>query len=274
MTELKTELEKDVKNAVEAARGLAATLTNQIEQQIYNGIMAAGGGGGGTGENGATFIPSVSETGVISWTNDGGLENPAPVNIMGPQGPQGETGPRGPQGEQGPQGLQGPEGPQGPQGEQGAPGAPGDAATVEVGTVTTLPAGQAAVVTNSGTESAVVLDFSIPQGADASPEGLKVYSGEELVVGTWMGGTLYRRVFSGASASDGMALTDTSDIAHIVNVGGYAKTNNLEYPIPTSVSSYLVTLRVNNDNIVFRILGYTITDYCVFAEYTKIPAAE
>lgn len=240
-----TELEKYVKNGVEAARGLAVELTSQIEQQILNGILAAGGGGGGTGENGATFIPSVSETGVISWTNDGGLENPAPVNIMGPQGPQGETGPQGPAG-----------------------------ATIEVGSVTTLPAGQAAVVTNSGTESAVVLDFSIPQGADASPEGLKVYSGEELVVGTWMGETLYRRVFSGASASDGMALTDTSDIAHIVNVGGYAKTNNLEYPIPTSVSSYLVTLRVNNDNIVFRIVGYTITDYCVFAEYTKIPAAE
>ena len=34
------------------------------------------------GENGATFIPSVSANGVISWTNDKNLPNPAPVNIV------------------------------------------------------------------------------------------------------------------------------------------------------------------------------------------------
>ena len=40
-------------------------------------------GGEGGGENGATFIPSVSADGVISWTNDKGLDNPDPVNIAG-----------------------------------------------------------------------------------------------------------------------------------------------------------------------------------------------
>lgn len=35
---------------------------------------------------GVTFIPSVSAEGVISWTNDGDLENPEPVNIKGEQG--------------------------------------------------------------------------------------------------------------------------------------------------------------------------------------------
>lgn len=49
--------------------------------------------GGDGGENGATFTPSVSPAGVISWTNDKGLENPDPVNIKGPAGP---TGPQGP----------------------------------------------------------------------------------------------------------------------------------------------------------------------------------
>lgn len=34
------------------------------------------------GQNGATFTPSVSEDGVISWTNDKGLPNPAPVNLV------------------------------------------------------------------------------------------------------------------------------------------------------------------------------------------------
>ena len=41
------------------------------------------------GQNGATFTPSVSEDGVISWTNDRELENPAPVDIRGPKGDAG-----------------------------------------------------------------------------------------------------------------------------------------------------------------------------------------
>ena len=93
--------------------------------------------------NGATFTPAVSAAGVISWSNDKGLANPASVNIMGPQGPagatgatgatgpqgpqgpQGATGPTGPQGPQGATGPQGPQGPQGPAGADGADGAPG-----------------------------------------------------------------------------------------------------------------------------------------------------
>ena len=69
------------------------------------------------GEKGDTFIPSVSQEGVISWTNDGGRPNPDPVNIKGPigntgpQGPKGETGNTGPQGEKGDTGATGPAGP-------------------------------------------------------------------------------------------------------------------------------------------------------------------
>lgn len=44
------------------------------------------------GMNGATFTPSVSEDGVISWTNDRELENPEPVNIKGADGKDGEDG--------------------------------------------------------------------------------------------------------------------------------------------------------------------------------------
>ena len=47
---------------------------------------------GPAGADGTTFTPSVSSAGVISWTNDGGKQNPPSVNIKGPQGPQGETG--------------------------------------------------------------------------------------------------------------------------------------------------------------------------------------
>jgi hypothetical protein len=44
-------------------------------------------------------------------------------------------------------------------------GAQGAAATVSMGTVTTLAAGSQATVTNSGTAQAAVLNFGIPQGA-------------------------------------------------------------------------------------------------------------
>lgn len=41
------------------------------------------------------FIPEVDEYGNISWTNEGGLENPETTNIRGPQGIQGIQGERG-----------------------------------------------------------------------------------------------------------------------------------------------------------------------------------
>lgn len=44
----------------------------------------------------------MSEDGELSWTNNGGLENPEPVNIKGPQGEQGTPGK---DGEAGPQGI-------------------------------------------------------------------------------------------------------------------------------------------------------------------------
>ena len=91
--------------------------------------------------DGVTFTPFVSSEGVISWTNNGGLENPAPVSIKGPTGATGATGPKGPKGDKGdigptgptgatgsrgPQGPQGVQGPQGLQGHRGAQGPKGD----------------------------------------------------------------------------------------------------------------------------------------------------
>lgn len=71
------------------------------------------------------FLPSVSEEGVISWTNEAGIENPPSVNIKGPQGVQGPAGAKGDTGERGPQGIQGIQGVQGVQGEPGPQGAVG-----------------------------------------------------------------------------------------------------------------------------------------------------
>ena len=83
------------------------------------------GAAGAPGATGTTFTPSVSADGTLSWTNDGGKENPASVNIKGPQGEQGAKGERGEKGETGAAGATGPEGPQGPKGEQGPQGEPG-----------------------------------------------------------------------------------------------------------------------------------------------------
>lgn len=102
---------------------------------------------GPMGENGATFMPAVSASGDLSWTNDKSLPNPDTVNIRGPQGP---TGPAGADG------ADGAEGPQGPA---------GTAATIAVGTVTASDPGSTPTVINSGTTSAAVFDFVLPRGA-------------------------------------------------------------------------------------------------------------
>ena len=67
----------------------------------------------------------------------------------------------------------------GAQGAQGAKGDTGDAATIEVGTVTTVPYGQTASVVNSGTSGAAVFDFTIPQGRP----GQETTDMQNLVIG-------------------------------------------------------------------------------------------
>ena len=62
-------------------------------QWVNNGSIQ--GPEGPAGETGVTFTPSVSDSGYISWTNDGGLPNPPTKNIAGPQGTPGSTGPTG-----------------------------------------------------------------------------------------------------------------------------------------------------------------------------------
>lgn len=57
-----------------------------------NGANGNPGPAGADGMDGTTFIPNVSEAGVLSWTNDGGLTNPEPVDIKGPPGKDGAAG--------------------------------------------------------------------------------------------------------------------------------------------------------------------------------------
>lgn len=55
-------------------------------------------------------------------------------------------------------------------GPQGATGPTGAAATISVGTVTTVAAGSSAQITNGGTSSAAIFNFQIPQGP-TGPQG-------------------------------------------------------------------------------------------------------
>ena len=109
-------------SVAQTGTGAKITITDKTgttTAEIKNGKDGAPGKAGTNGKDGApgvdgtTFTPSVSAAGDLSWTNDGGKANPAPVNLKGPQG---EPGPTGPQGETGPQG------PTGATGPQGAPG--------------------------------------------------------------------------------------------------------------------------------------------------------
>ena len=60
-----------------------------------DGAAGTPGTNGKDGTNGYTFTPAVSSEGVISWSNNGGLSNPADVNIKGPKGEQGTKGDNG-----------------------------------------------------------------------------------------------------------------------------------------------------------------------------------
>lgn len=128
-------------------------------------------------ENVNVFVPHIDSSGILTWTNKAGLDNPSPITIKGIKGDPGEKGEQGQRGEQGAQGIQGPRGIQGEQGErgvQGAQGPAGNAATITIGNVTTSAPGTSASVTNRGTPSAAVLDFVLPKGKDGADGGVTV----------------------------------------------------------------------------------------------------
>lgn len=106
-----------------------------------DGSPGKDGTDGTNGKDGTTFTPSVSASGDLSWTNDGGKENPETVNIRGPQGPTG---------------------PAGPDGDTGA------TPNLQIGTVETLPAGSDATASMGGTAENPLLNLGIPKGADGS----------------------------------------------------------------------------------------------------------
>lgn len=72
-----------------------------------DGAPGKDGTNGTNGKDGVTFTPSVSDTGLLTWTNDGGKTNPKSVDIKGPKGDPGADGAPGNDGDTGPQGPKG-----------------------------------------------------------------------------------------------------------------------------------------------------------------------
>lgn len=109
-------------------------------------------------------------------------------------------------------GPTGPKGDPGTNGTNGTNGAPGAAATVTVGTTTTLPAGSPATVTNVGTTSAAVFNFGVPKGANGAGTG--TVTSASVVSANGFAGTV-----ATASTTPAITLTTTVTTGKILKAG-------------------------------------------------------
>jgi len=117
----------------------------------------------GSGSGSDNYVNSMSLTGnTLTLGRTGSLGDLSEdLSSLGGSGNPGPPGPPGPPGT----------GSDGDDGEDGTPGTPGDAATVAAGPTTTVSAGTPASVTNTGTTSAAVFAFSIPEGPASTTPG-------------------------------------------------------------------------------------------------------
>lgn len=161
-----------VSNAPNAANdGTVVTITDKNGPhsfEVLNGEDGAPGAPGTPGEDGidgtdgVTFTPSVSEEGVLSWTNDGGLTNPDPVNIKGPPGESGS-------------------------------GVEGD---IPVKAVTSAEY-EALTSEQKQADFAYIVTDDNEGGGSSGGSSEEIYSTEETRIGTWIDGKpIYRRVVS------------------------------------------------------------------------------
>lgn len=111
-----------------------------------------------------------------------------------------------------------------PKGKQGNLGPPGTAATIAVGTVTTVAPGDPATVTNSGSSSAAVFDFEIPQGDIGQGSYTTITSGW-IVPGV-----------GGVAGPLTVLNTDWASVGQPVWVNGFGTFEIASIPTPTTVT--------------------------------------
>jgi len=156
----------------------SSNATKRCTVQQIGAYFQANGVAGPAGASGAAGSPGASATITIGTVTTGssasvvnvGTSSAAVLNFTIPAGAAGAQGATG------------------PSGATGAQGSPGQAATIAVGTVTTGAAGSSASVSNVGTSSAAVFNFTIPTGA-AGPTGATGATGATGPAGTtsWNG---------------------------------------------------------------------------------------
>lgn len=145
--------------------GNLGDLTTEAKENLVAAINEAAASGGA----GSMDLRVTDD--YIQYSNDGGRTWANLIAVADLKGADGAKGDKGDKGDPGSDGATG---------APGSPGVPGTAATISVGKVTTGAAGTDANVSNSGTSSAAVFDFTIPQGA----KGEKGDKGEQGAPGS------------------------------------------------------------------------------------------
>lgn len=269
------------------------------KKMILNGQEIKVGGG----PPGATFTPSVSSEGVLSWENNGNLENPEPVNVKGQKGDNGvsptvstsvnENGDghivtiTDTNGEHTFEVLNGENGDEGKsaydiavengftgteedwlESLKGEPGEKGENATINGQNALEIVAGENVNIEQQGGTMTI-------SSTGGGSSGGEVYSTEETRIGTWIDGKpIYRKVFvttiPGGDGNRSLGL-NTSNIGFDIIVTKRAisqSANNSpnsknRYDVPIFFS--LVGDLMTNDNNS-NITGCVVT---IIIEYTK-----
>lgn len=141
-------------DAIQAQIGDLSKLTTKAKDNLVAAINEAARSGGGSG--GAGTIDMRVADGYIQYSNDDGTTWENLIAIAELKGADGKDG------------TNGTDGKDGTPGKDGAPGAAGkDGVTpdIQIGKVTTLPAGSPATASMGGTAAQPTLNLGIPQGA-------------------------------------------------------------------------------------------------------------
>lgn len=182
------------------------------------------------GDSGTIEVGTVTSGTTASVTNVG-TERAAILDFVLPKGDKGDKGDTGDTGAKG------------DTGETGATGAPGQAATIQVGTVTTGAAGSNVSVTNSGTANAAVLNFTIPRGD-------KGETGDGGVPADGEVGQVLKKTATGTEWADESGIetpvsianggTGASDAATAANnLGVYSLLKGEEIPANSDLDNYI-----------------------------------
>ena len=203
-----------------------------VQQWINGGALQ-----GPQGADGTTFTPSLSEDGLLSWTNDGGKPNPSPVSVRGPQGAPGQDG-----------------APASINGVNALTLAAGQNVEIEQdGSTVTLSATGALIVTVSGSAGTYTADKTCEQMYAARQAGMPVFA-------LWQGEYLMPYCIEQNLAYFTCAFEDTRGTVKIEQQGGYTSVSCEQGGIPASGITYDNSeTGLNADNVqdaIYQILSY------------------